>query len=155
MSKSIVNVPTTSCSHWHHLPKIGHHHVNFTAKTHFGQMVVYSSDSTSHKHIKYECRTIALQVIDSSNPDVKPEWKLQTLGIGTSVNHVSQTQFDACSKNWQRYLTTVLWLNERACDSYQMTLHTGFLVQAATMQLTRRRATGSWRSGNLKLFFNG
>ena len=33
MSKSILNVPTTSCSHWHHLPKIGHHCVNFTTST--------------------------------------------------------------------------------------------------------------------------
>ena len=57
-------------------------------------MMVYSSDSTSHKHIEYECQTIALQVIDYSNPDVKPEWKLRTLGIGTSVNHASQTQFN-------------------------------------------------------------
>ena len=41
-----------------------------------GEDLTYSSDSTSHKHIEYECRTIALQVIDYSNPDAKPEWKL-------------------------------------------------------------------------------
>lgn len=56
--------------------------------------VTYSPDSTSHKHIEYECRTIALKVIDYSDPDAKPEWKLRTLGIGTSVNHTSQTQVD-------------------------------------------------------------
>ena len=59
-----------------------------------GEDLTYSSDSTSHKHIEYECRTIALQVIDYSNPDAKPEWKLRTLGVGTSVNHASQTQVD-------------------------------------------------------------
>lgn len=58
------------------------------------QDLTYSSDSTSHKHIEYECQTIALQVFNYSNPDAKLEWKLRTLGIGTSVNHASQTQVD-------------------------------------------------------------
>jgi hypothetical protein len=54
--------------------------------------ITYSSDSTSHKHIEYESRTIALKVIDYSNPDAPPIWKLRTLGIGTSVNHSSEVQ---------------------------------------------------------------
>ncbi|KDR76527.1 hypothetical protein GALMADRAFT_67262 [Galerina marginata CBS 339.88] len=56
--------------------------------------ITYSSDSTSHRHIEYECRTIALQVVDYSDPDAKLEWKSRTLGIGTSINHASQTQVD-------------------------------------------------------------
>lgn len=56
--------------------------------------ITYSSDSTSHKHIEYECRTIALQVINYSDPSTPPEWKSHTLGIGTSINHTSQTQVD-------------------------------------------------------------
>ena len=56
--------------------------------------ITYSSDSTSHKHIEYECRTIALQVVNYANPLAPPEWKSRTLGIGTSINHASQTQVD-------------------------------------------------------------
>jgi hypothetical protein len=50
------------------------------------------SDSTSHKHIEYESRAIALKVIDYSSGDQHAAWTLRTLGIGTSVNHSSQTQ---------------------------------------------------------------
>ncbi|CAA7269206.1 unnamed protein product [Cyclocybe aegerita] len=46
--------------------------------------ITYSSDSMSHKHIEYECHTIALKVVDYSNPNAKPIWKLRTLGVGTS-----------------------------------------------------------------------
>ena len=56
--------------------------------------LTYSSDSTSHKHIEYESRTIAVQVIDYTKPDAAPEWKSRSLGIGTSTNHASQTQVD-------------------------------------------------------------
>ena len=61
--------------------------------------ITYSSDSTSHRHIEYECHTIALQVIDYSNPSAKPEWKSRTLGIGTSINHASQTQVDSLKQH--------------------------------------------------------
>ncbi len=54
--------------------------------------ITFSSDSTSHKHIEYESRTIALQVVNYNNPDAKPEWKLRTLGVDTSINHTSETQ---------------------------------------------------------------
>jgi hypothetical protein len=54
--------------------------------------ITYSSYSTSHKHIEYECHTIALQVTNYSDPSAKPEWKLCILGIGTSINHASQNQ---------------------------------------------------------------
>jgi hypothetical protein len=60
--------------------------------------ITYSSDSTSHKHIEYESRTIAVQVIDYTKPDAKPEWKSRSLGIGTSTNHASQTQVDGLRK---------------------------------------------------------
>ena len=40
VSKSILNLSTTSQSHGFNVTKIGHHHVNFTAKTCFGQMAV-------------------------------------------------------------------------------------------------------------------
>ncbi|KAF8068894.1 hypothetical protein FPV67DRAFT_1415201, partial [Lyophyllum atratum] len=63
--------------------------------------ITYSSDSTSHRHIEYECRTIALQVVDYSNPSAKPEWKSRTLGIGTSINHASQTQVDGLKQRLQ------------------------------------------------------
>ncbi|EAU83795.2 hypothetical protein CC1G_07530 [Coprinopsis cinerea okayama7 len=52
----------------------------------------YSSDSTSHKHIEYESRFIALQVVDYERPDQEPQWVLRSLGIGTSVDHRSETQ---------------------------------------------------------------
>ena len=51
--------------------------------------ITYSSDSTSHKHIEYECRTIALEVTDYSNPSAACKWKSRTLGIGISTNHAS------------------------------------------------------------------
>lgn len=54
--------------------------------------LTYSSDSTSHKHIEYESRTIAIRVVDYTKPEAEPTWKLRTLGIGTSANHASQTQ---------------------------------------------------------------
>lgn len=60
--------------------------------------IVYSSDSTSHKHIEYESRTIALKVIDYSNPDIEPVWKMRTFGVGTSVNHTSITQVNGLRK---------------------------------------------------------
>jgi len=41
-----------------------------------GEDLTYSSDSTSHKHIEYECQTITLQVIDYSDPDAKPELRV-------------------------------------------------------------------------------
>jgi len=63
--------------------------------------ITYSCDCTSHKHIEYECRTIALQVVDYSNPDAEPQWKLRTLGIDTSVNHASQTQVDGLRQRLQ------------------------------------------------------
>jgi len=63
--------------------------------------ITYSYDSTLHKHVEYECRTIALQVVDYLNPDVEPQWKLQTLGINTSVNHASQTQVDGLRQGLQ------------------------------------------------------
>jgi hypothetical protein len=64
--------------------------IDFTSFVSTG--ITYSSDSTSHKHIEYECRTIALEVVDYRNPVAKPVWKLRTLGIGTSVNHSSKVQ---------------------------------------------------------------
>jgi hypothetical protein len=54
--------------------------------------LTYSSDSTSHRHIEYESRFIALQVFDYDDPDAQPEWKLRSLGVDTSVNHTSETQ---------------------------------------------------------------
>ncbi|KAF8952975.1 hypothetical protein BDZ97DRAFT_1744367, partial [Flammula alnicola] len=63
--------------------------------------ITYSSDSTSHKHIEYECRTIALQVVNYDDPDAKLEWKSRTLGIGTSINHSSQTQVDGLKQRLQ------------------------------------------------------
>jgi hypothetical protein len=59
---------------------------------------VYSSDSTLHKHIKYESRTIAIRVVDYTMPDTEPTWKLRTLGINTSTNHASQTQVNGLRK---------------------------------------------------------
>ncbi|KAJ2914003.1 hypothetical protein MD484_g6411, partial [Candolleomyces efflorescens] len=52
----------------------------------------FSSDSTSHRHIEYESRQIAMQVIDYSNPDADPTWQMRSLGVGTSVDHSSETQ---------------------------------------------------------------
>ncbi|TFK58365.1 hypothetical protein BDN72DRAFT_782188 [Pluteus cervinus] len=52
----------------------------------------FSSDATSHKHIEYESRAIALQVVDYENPDVPRQWKLRTLGVGSMVDHTSETQ---------------------------------------------------------------
>jgi hypothetical protein len=60
--------------------------------------LTYSSDSTSNKHIEYEARHVALQVIDYTKPDAEPIWKQRTLGIDTSVNHASQTQVDGLKK---------------------------------------------------------
>ncbi|KAF8805877.1 hypothetical protein BYT27DRAFT_7257802 [Phlegmacium glaucopus] len=60
--------------------------------------LTYSSDSTSHKHIKYESCTIAVQVIDYTKPNAAPE-KSRSLGIGTSTNHTSQTQVDGLQKH--------------------------------------------------------
>jgi hypothetical protein len=63
--------------------------------------ITYSSNSTSHKHIEYKCYTIALQVTNYSEPSAKPEWKLHTLGIGTSITHASQTQVDGLKQHLQ------------------------------------------------------
>lgn len=63
--------------------------------------ITYSSDSTSHKHIEYECRTIVLQVVNYANPLAPPELKSCTLGIGTSINHASQTQVDGLKQRLQ------------------------------------------------------
>ncbi|KAF8160013.1 hypothetical protein B0H34DRAFT_797195 [Crassisporium funariophilum] len=60
--------------------------------------LTYSSDSTSHKHIEYESRTIAVRVVDYTKPNALPEWKSRSLGIGTSTNHTSQTQVDGLRK---------------------------------------------------------
>jgi hypothetical protein len=60
--------------------------------------IAYSSDSTSHKHIEYESRTIAIRVVDYTMPDAEPTWKLRTLGINTSTNHASQTQVNGLRK---------------------------------------------------------
>ncbi|KAF9552336.1 hypothetical protein CPC08DRAFT_698685 [Agrocybe pediades] len=54
--------------------------------------IAYSSDSTSHKHIEYESRTIALKVANYTDPGNEPQWMLRTFGVGTSVNHTSETQ---------------------------------------------------------------
>ncbi|KAJ2936694.1 hypothetical protein H1R20_g398, partial [Candolleomyces eurysporus] len=56
--------------------------------------LVFSSDSTSHKHIEYEARTIALEVIDYTKPGSKPAWKMRSFGVGTLVNHTSETQIN-------------------------------------------------------------
>jgi len=60
--------------------------------------VTYSSDSTSHRHIEYECRTLSMQVVDYSDLSAEPEWKLRTMGVDTSVNHASQTQVDGLKR---------------------------------------------------------
>ena len=54
--------------------------------------ITYSSDSTSHKHIEYECRTLALRVVNYNDPNSEPAWTMRSLGIGTSINHTSETQ---------------------------------------------------------------
>ncbi|EAU93106.2 hypothetical protein CC1G_11301 [Coprinopsis cinerea okayama7 len=61
----------------------------------------FSSDSTSHRHIEYESRTIALQVIDYNDPNAKPAWRMRTLGVDTSVNHTSETQVEGLKKRLQ------------------------------------------------------
>ncbi|KDR65765.1 hypothetical protein GALMADRAFT_81499 [Galerina marginata CBS 339.88] len=61
---------------------------------HLNIEITYSSDSTSHKHIEFESRTIALQVVDYTKPTDEPKWTLRTLGVGTSINHTSETQVD-------------------------------------------------------------
>ncbi len=63
--------------------------------------ITYSSDSTSHKHIEYECRTIALTVVDYANPHAEPTWKSRTLGVDTSINHSSEVQVDGLRKRLQ------------------------------------------------------
>lgn len=60
--------------------------------------ITYSSDSTSHRHIEYESRTIAIRVIDYTKPDATPEWKSRSLGIDTSTNHTSETQVNGLRK---------------------------------------------------------
>jgi len=39
-----------------------------------------------------------MQVVDYSDPNAEPVWKLRTLGIDTSVNHASQTQVDGLKR---------------------------------------------------------
>lgn len=63
--------------------------------------ITYSSDSTSHKHIEFESRTIALKVVDYLNPNEEPKWTMRTLGVGTSVNHTSETQVNGLKERLQ------------------------------------------------------
>ncbi|CAA7263684.1 unnamed protein product [Cyclocybe aegerita] len=58
------------------------------------QKITYSSDSTSHKHIEYECWTITVQVVNYNKPNAPPQWKLRSLCVGTSVNHSSKVQVE-------------------------------------------------------------
>ncbi|RDB17366.1 hypothetical protein Hypma_001834 [Hypsizygus marmoreus] len=60
--------------------------------------ISYSSDSTSHRHIEYESRSIAVKVVDYTQPDAEPQWKIRSLGIDTSVNHTSETQINGLHK---------------------------------------------------------
>lgn len=60
--------------------------------------LTYSSDSTSHKHIEYESRTIAVKVVDFTKPNAEPTWKMRSLGLDTSVNHTSATQVNGLRK---------------------------------------------------------
>ncbi|KAH6905421.1 hypothetical protein BKA70DRAFT_1373176 [Coprinopsis sp. MPI-PUGE-AT-0042] len=54
--------------------------------------LTFSSDSTSHKHIKYKSCCIALEVIDYNDPSSEPHWTTRTLGVDTTVNHTSEEQ---------------------------------------------------------------
>jgi len=54
----------------------------------FVKEITYSSNSTSHKHIEYECHTIALKVVDYSDPDATPEWTLVGRPLVTSIVYV-------------------------------------------------------------------
>ena len=69
--------------------------------SHFKTEITYSSDSTSHKHIEYESRIIALKVVDYTKPTEEPRWELRTLGVGTSVNHTSETQVNGLKQRLQ------------------------------------------------------
>ncbi|PPR01504.1 hypothetical protein CVT26_015127 [Gymnopilus dilepis] len=69
------------------------------------EKITFSSDSTSHRHIEYECRSIALQVVDYSDPSKQRQWKTRTLGVGTSVNHTSQTQVDGLKARLEELAT--------------------------------------------------
>ena len=64
--------------------------------------ITYSSDLTSHKHIEYECRTVALRVVNYTNPDTEPVWTMRTLGVGTSVDHTSKTQVKGLQEQLQQ-----------------------------------------------------
>ncbi|EDR08997.1 uncharacterized protein LACBIDRAFT_296659 [Laccaria bicolor S238N-H82] len=66
-----------------------------------GMKITYSSDSTSHKHIEFESRTIALKVVDYLNPTKEPKWTMRTLGVGTSVNHTSEMQVNGLKERLQ------------------------------------------------------
>ncbi|RXW23522.1 hypothetical protein EST38_g2358 [Candolleomyces aberdarensis] len=58
-------------------------------------VITYSSDSTSHKRIEYESRTVAVRVTGEKGD----EWKQRTLGVDISTDHSSETQV-AGLKDW-------------------------------------------------------
>ncbi|KAJ3559082.1 hypothetical protein NP233_g11354 [Leucocoprinus birnbaumii] len=60
--------------------------------------LTFSSDSTSHEHIEYEVRTIAVRVLDYSDPDAEPQWCMRSMGVGTSIDHTSETQMNGLRK---------------------------------------------------------
>ena len=51
--------------------------------------ITFSSDTTSHKNIDYECRTLVAQVVNYEDPLAEPVWVQRTMGIDISVNHTA------------------------------------------------------------------
>jgi len=80
----------------------------------------YSSDSTSHKHIEFDSRTIALEVADYLNDDAPHEWRLRTLGVAMT-----------------KYLTRAHLRSGRSFNSFPKPLHTGYWEPVGIMQRTK------------------